>query len=29
MCLVIGVLASLLPSWQAMRVDPLTAMRMD
>jgi putative ABC transport system permease protein len=29
LCLVIGVLASLLPAWQAVRVDPLSAQQME
>jgi putative ABC transport system permease protein len=29
LCLVIGALASVLPAWQALRVDPLAAMQMD
>jgi putative ABC transport system permease protein len=29
LCLLIGLLASILPAWQAMRVDPLSAMQMD
>jgi putative ABC transport system permease protein len=28
-CLLIGLLASLLPAWQAMRVDPLSALQME
>jgi putative ABC transport system permease protein len=28
-CLLIGVLAAILPAWQALRVDPLTAMQME
>jgi len=29
LCVVIGVLAAILPAWQAMRVDPLSAMQME
>jgi putative ABC transport system permease protein len=29
LCFLIGVLASILPAWQAMRVDPLTAIQME
>jgi putative ABC transport system permease protein len=29
LCVLIGVLASILPAWQAMRVDPLSAMQME
>jgi putative ABC transport system permease protein len=29
LCMLIGLLASILPAWQAMRVDPLSAMQME
>jgi ABC-type antimicrobial peptide transport system permease subunit len=29
LCVLLGLLASILPAWQAMRVDPLSAMQME